>query len=250
MLVEMGYFDTITVGFLIIGHTHASIDQYFSCLRGIIRRANFIASPLALQHLFSLEPKQYTSKKRKYRPPLKQIQLHYVHDYVTFFEPYLNKDIKGYGVPYQFRFFNVLGKAICQYKQFSDTTEWLPKQPKLLNRTLEQLFKENVTIMEDHLSLASRTGKEMFMQHIGLSDPKGSAAVVEDFVHNKNNLRDRATALEKALPILINDISIKGQREQEMRREHEEEGNSNQERYSAIGSQATMEMCSTKDSGY
>jgi len=37
LLVEMGYFSTITVGFLIIGHTHASIDQYFSCLRGIIR---------------------------------------------------------------------------------------------------------------------------------------------------------------------------------------------------------------------
>ena len=29
ILVELGYFEEITVGFLIVGHTHASIDQYF-----------------------------------------------------------------------------------------------------------------------------------------------------------------------------------------------------------------------------
>jgi len=63
LLVEMGYFSTITVGFLIIGHTHASIDQYFSCLRGIIRRANFIASPLALQHFFFLGSYSYIAKE-------------------------------------------------------------------------------------------------------------------------------------------------------------------------------------------
>jgi hypothetical protein len=40
LLVEMGYFTNVTMGFLIVGHTHASIDQYFSCLRRRIRRAN------------------------------------------------------------------------------------------------------------------------------------------------------------------------------------------------------------------
>ena len=47
LLVELGFFERVTVGFLIIGHTHASIDQYFSCLRKLIGRASFIASPLA-----------------------------------------------------------------------------------------------------------------------------------------------------------------------------------------------------------
>ena len=53
LLVELDYFDKITMAFLIVGHTHASIDQYFSCLRKRIRRATFIASPPALHHLFS-----------------------------------------------------------------------------------------------------------------------------------------------------------------------------------------------------
>ena len=73
LLVELGYFEKITVGFLIVGHTHASIDQYFSCLRKLIRRASFIASPLALQHLYSLDKSSSESSKSRmrsqYRPP-------------------------------------------------------------------------------------------------------------------------------------------------------------------------------------
>lgn len=255
LLVELGYFEIITVGFLIIGHTHASIDQYFSCLRGLIRRANFIASPLALQHLFSLQAIQSTSKKRKYRPPILQIQLHYVHDYVKFFEPYRNKDICGYGVPYQFKFYNLLGKAVCQYKQFSDTAlEWLPKPPIVADRTTEQLYRENITIIEDHLSLESVTGRVEFMNFVGLPETttSSSSTVVEEFVHNKNNVRDKSRALELALPILTNDISKKAMREQELRRADEEDGITHIERYTAdniIGAQATLEMNSSKSAG-
>lgn len=263
LLVEMGYFSTITVGFLIIGHTHASIDQYFSCLRGIIRRANFIASPLALQHLFSLEAIHTSPKKMKYRPPLDQIQLYYVHDYVSFFEPYRNKDIRGYGVPYQFRFYNVLGKAICQYKQFSDSPHWLPKQPLIRQTTLEDLFRDNLNIIEDHLSLTSKEGKDGFMQHIGLK-PYGSTydatTLLDTIVSNKNQILDKANVLKNAWPTLTNAVHVKGIREQEMRREDEEDGITHVPRYHAttdhgvpindlIGSQTTLEMTNTKDSG-
>lgn len=253
LLVEMGYFKSITVGFLIIGHTHASIDQYFSCLRGIIRRANFIASPLALQHLFSLDAIYTSPKKKKYRPPLDQIQLHYLHDYVSFFEPYRNKDIRGYGVPYQFRFINVLGKAVCQYKQFSSSPHWLPKQPVMPNNSLEELFKRNLSIIEDHLSLNSSTGNESFMHHIGLGPTTFSAAnVMENMVSNTHKIRDRASVLQKALPILKKLVSD-GIQEQEMRRIDEEVGISHIERYQSnndiIGAQTTMEMINSKDAG-
>lgn len=252
LLVEMGYFDKITVGFLIIGHTHASIDQYFSCLRNLIRKANFIASPLALQHLFSLEPRQSTTKKKKYRPPIKQIQLHYVHDYVTFFEPYRNNDITGYGVPYQFRIYNVLGKAVCQYKQFSDSQEWLPKQPIMKNQTLEEMHKENVHIFEDHLSMASKAGQQSFKKYIGLEESMNSLTIVDDFIQNKDSRRDTAIALQNALPTLTKGISVKGLAEQEMRRQDEEDGIDCNERYHAkdlVCAQATLEMINTKDSG-
>ena len=42
LLVETGLLDEIYVNFLIVGHTHISIDQYFSVLSRAINRAEFI----------------------------------------------------------------------------------------------------------------------------------------------------------------------------------------------------------------
>ena len=39
-LVENGYFDVLEVNFLIVGHTHSSIDQYFSVLSKAISSRN------------------------------------------------------------------------------------------------------------------------------------------------------------------------------------------------------------------
>ena len=40
--METGLLDEIYVNFLIVGHTHISIDQYFSVLSRVINRAEFI----------------------------------------------------------------------------------------------------------------------------------------------------------------------------------------------------------------
>jgi hypothetical protein len=50
-LVEKGIYDKIFVNFLIVGHTHASIDQYFSVLSKAIKSSYFIPTPLALRQL-------------------------------------------------------------------------------------------------------------------------------------------------------------------------------------------------------
>lgn len=52
-LVEEDLFDVVEVFFLIVGHTHASIDQYFSVLAKRIKDRSFIGSPLALQALLA-----------------------------------------------------------------------------------------------------------------------------------------------------------------------------------------------------
>ena len=98
LLVELDYFAVVTMGFLIVGHTHASIDQYFSCLRKRIRRTAFIATPVALQHLFTFELSNNERKKSVFRPPLKQIQMTFTRDYVTALAPYYNKKITKYQV--------------------------------------------------------------------------------------------------------------------------------------------------------
>ena len=39
------------MNFLIVGHTHASIDQYFSVIAKAIRNSHFIGTPVALMEL-------------------------------------------------------------------------------------------------------------------------------------------------------------------------------------------------------
>ena len=51
-LVEECYFDKIEVFYLIVGHTHNILDQWFSVLSKAIRAADFIGSVLALHTLY------------------------------------------------------------------------------------------------------------------------------------------------------------------------------------------------------
>jgi len=51
MMIETYEFDKIRVNFLVVGHTHSSIDQFFSVLRKLIEKGHFIGSPLSLINL-------------------------------------------------------------------------------------------------------------------------------------------------------------------------------------------------------
>jgi hypothetical protein len=55
LLVQEKYFKKVEVFFLIVGHTHASIDQYFSVLAREILKTNFIGSPISLESLLGRE---------------------------------------------------------------------------------------------------------------------------------------------------------------------------------------------------
>ena len=101
-LVEIyNLFDQIDMNFLIVGHTHASIDQYFSVLAGAIKDANFIASPLSMHHLVSTAHSNPTMR------PMLNKQLEVVYDMDAFFAPFKNKRIKYYSFPHRFRFVRV-----------------------------------------------------------------------------------------------------------------------------------------------
>jgi hypothetical protein len=256
LLVELGYFETVTVGFLIVGHTHASIDQYFSCLRGLIKSSVFIASPIALQHLFALPPKTNDSK---YRPPILQIKIHFLHDYVSFFDPYWNTKIHNYGIPYQFKFTNIFGKAVCQYKQFSDhNLKWLPVFPMNISRSTtsgDLSHHGNVYTFEDNFTLASAAGSDDFMEHLGIKDP--SKNLLHEVVSSsKDNFVDKASTLRQAFPILKDQISTKAMHEQELRREDEANGITDVRRYYAdtestnhLTVQKNLQKVTNKESG-
>ena len=47
--------DEIDVGFLVVGHTHCSIDQYFSTISNFLKsRADFVPCPAAMRHLLTV----------------------------------------------------------------------------------------------------------------------------------------------------------------------------------------------------
>ena len=90
LLVETMVFDKIQVNFLIVGHTHSSIDQYFSILSKAIGDCEFIGSPMALEALFE---KAHKAGKLANKP-LIQRQLTAYYDVITALFPYVNEKIK------------------------------------------------------------------------------------------------------------------------------------------------------------
>jgi hypothetical protein len=49
MLVEMGIFKKVKVGFLLVGHTHDHIDQMFSCFSVKLKRKNVGSLPSLIE---------------------------------------------------------------------------------------------------------------------------------------------------------------------------------------------------------
>ena len=144
MLVQADSFDVIDVHFLIVGHTHASIDQYFSVLAKQIFRSDFIGSPLALEVLLGLEKdfnlsgtswEQDTEKAKPRRAkPLFIRKLSVFYDLKSLFRHMIDFSIKYYSIPHRFQFKKFNGVAAMQYSIYSTQKILLPHRPTSLTR--------------------------------------------------------------------------------------------------------------------
>ncbi len=123
LLNQKNCFEDIYINFLIVGHTHSSIDQYFGVLSKLVKKSRFVASPIALRYMFEHHP------AKDHHKAVVQREISFVYDYVAAMAPYLNTKIKYYGAPHVFRFKRILGVSICQYKMFSAHNQWLPLTP-------------------------------------------------------------------------------------------------------------------------
>lgn len=142
-LVQEGIFSKIEVYFLIVGHTHASIDQYFSVLASIIFNTAFIGSPLALASLLAREKnrtnltgnswmnKNYVEGDDSNSRPLLVRELSVVYNWRDTVKPLLDNSIVFFQVPHCFLFDKWNGRATMRYKLFSKNKIWLPKRPQL-----------------------------------------------------------------------------------------------------------------------
>ena len=140
LLIDKDIFDSVDIFFLIVGHTHASIDQYFSVLAKQILSCQFIGSPLALEALLGRErdynlsgsawkQQNENAKPRKAKPLLIR-KLTVVFDLKTCFEQMIDFSIKYYAIPHHFKFEKFNGIATMQYSIYSTQKSLLPPRPR------------------------------------------------------------------------------------------------------------------------
>ena len=184
-LVECGYFDIMEINFLIVGHTHSSIDQYFSVLSKAIDSAEWIGSPISLQALCSQAHKATRGDNDEIidrRPSInRQIEVYY--DVVSALKPYINDQIKFFQVPHHFLFRRVCGKCIMQYKLFPQNPTYLPQEPKEVT-TCESLLREKNAIKKVYVSpLSFMNGTDTFFEH---ASSRGDKALIETFLSKES----------------------------------------------------------------
>jgi len=137
MLVQEKVFKKVELFFLIVGHTHASIDQYFSVLSRLILKTNFIGSPLALENLLlthnvdrQLSGIAWTSEENRKAFPLLVKKISVVYDMKKALSPFINHQIRFYSIPHMFRFELFHGVCAMQYALFSTHSTLLPRRPE------------------------------------------------------------------------------------------------------------------------
>ena len=128
LLVQEGHFKIIEVFFLIVGHTHSSIDQYFSVLSRAIWRCHFLGSPVSLEALLtgesvegSMSGKSWTTsedheRKLKSKPLIVRKLSVVFQMKEALLQPLINTKLHYYSIPHVFRFEMYQGVCAMQYK--------------------------------------------------------------------------------------------------------------------------------------
>ena len=138
LMIDKDIFKTVEINFLIVGHTHASIDQYFSVLSKQIKGCDFIGSPLSLEALLgqdrpvNLSGNAWARRRDDHcgmhSRPLRVRKLSIIYDMKTCLQPIVNMGIKYYPIPHCFRFEKYRGVSAMRYSVFSGSP-LLPERP-------------------------------------------------------------------------------------------------------------------------
>ena len=133
-LVESGVFKTVNVGFLMKGHTHDDIDQFFSVISKHLRKATTICPDIAT---FVAELKKAFVNSLE-KPDVQRILARDIFDYDQMYGG--TNDVAGMKDPHQFKMekysYQLIGSngiqftasaVLTHYKQWSYTKQWLPE---------------------------------------------------------------------------------------------------------------------------
>jgi hypothetical protein len=190
MLVQDCIFEEVHVNFLIVGHTHCSIDQYFSVIARAINRSAFIASPLGMESVWG---QAFTHDSKGRKNPKVTRKLDAIYDCKSAFLPFQAMKLSNHSFPFCFKFSRFHGFSRLQYKQFSTHEYWLPKSPPGPHDI------ENITNvpLKDGVNVSSLDfvgGKNSFLESLGVLYDQRSMKKI-DILDVNSGVIEKLTAL-------------------------------------------------------
>lgn len=243
LLIELFAFDEVEIAFLIVGHTHASIDQYFSVIAKAIRRTHFIGTPLALLELI----RRCHDASWHQKAIIREIKVYY--DLREMFKPYLNTRIKYFTIPHVFRFTPYFGHvAIMQYQNFSTNKHFMPPQPTVPISCMASLQKAIGTESIQIQNLAIVDGTSRFTEFLGLGTSSSSSSsattVAPKSVNEMLGKSDKIELLRDVNALLtdLESLSIRSIQQQEARMNDEAEGVPVKEKYNEVRKEIQQKM--------
>jgi hypothetical protein len=219
-IIEDCYFDEIEMFFLVVGHTHNILDQWFGVLARAIRKANFIGSSLAIHAIYMIA---HAAKVEHLRPKTVH-QLEIYHDMRKYYAPLINEDIHHFGIPLRWKLVRdpLLSVCTAQYQVVSPTAglhhleTWQPVPSRLGNEST------NGTV--ELSPFMCYNGPEALFNALGIDTSKHTSTVelLTDVATNKNTSLKVGGAVD-VLP-LISKIEVRAIAETEIRLDHEADG--------------------------
>jgi hypothetical protein len=164
-LIESGYFEEIEMFFLVVGHTHNHLDQWFSVLSKAIKRSDKLMTVIALHELFRLAHRNRNDSDNK--TPARIIQLTTYHDWERYYAPVRNDNIMYYNIPHRVKFGPLVAGLKCPYyyMHFSPTVEWEakwlpvpPATPNDLSVTTNSIQLSRYVIFNGDKTVANAVG--------------------------------------------------------------------------------------------
>lgn len=131
-LVEQNVFTEVYVGFLMVGHTHEDIDQFFSTISSWLKKLETICPDIPSFKEAVVQAFMTNEKMEKQKPAVIYLNAFDVHDYDVFYDKLKNKHLAHHSKPHQFRFKRFSDSVLCHYKMWAADAEYLPTLSKLL----------------------------------------------------------------------------------------------------------------------
>jgi hypothetical protein len=219
-IVEDCYFDEIEMFFLLVGHTHNILDQWFGVLARAIREANFIGSVLAIHAIYKIAHKTTVEHLR----PKEVHQLETYHDMRKYYAPLVNDEIHHFGIPLRWRIIRdpVLGVAIAQYQVVSPTAGL--RHLETWHPIPSQLASQNTNGTVETSLFMSYGGPEALYNALGINTTTHASSVdlLTAMAMNKST-KSSAAAVTDVLPT-IRRIEMRAIAETQLRLEQEADG--------------------------